>query len=355
VAIQDIGTIGAWTPSRLDKHIGNLFDQRNQIAKTSISTDAHFIHNSVTFTNGDDRSADTYLTRPSTGVLAINGVPIVTGSISSGVTSWNSRTGVVIPAGGDYAVGQVTGAAPLASPTFTGTPVAPTPLTADNSTSIATTAFVKAQGYLTSNAVSSVFGRTGAVTATTGDYTVAQITGAAPLASPNFTGLPTVPTRPPNDNSTDIASTAYVDAAVAAGGTGLGTLLAYDQATTFVNATLAGATLIAGTSHTYANAFADIEFFGTVFTPSVAGGTVTIALMDGATQVVVLAVIKTPAAANMEIPVYAMWRFSVPAGTHQYGIKITASSITGTPSVGGGTGALSTGFTPAFLRIRQSS
>src|SRR5208283_1385943 len=41
--------------------------------------------------------------------------------------------------------------------------------------------------------VSSVFGRTGTVTAASGDYTVAQITGAASLASPVFTGTPTVP------------------------------------------------------------------------------------------------------------------------------------------------------------------
>ena len=42
-------------------------------------------------------------------------------------------------------------------------------------------------------AVSSVFGRTGAVTATAGDYTVSQVTGAAPLASPTFTGTVTLP------------------------------------------------------------------------------------------------------------------------------------------------------------------
>ena len=41
--------------------------------------------------------------------------------------------------------------APLASPTFTGDPKAPTPATADNDTSIATTAFVKAQGYITTD------------------------------------------------------------------------------------------------------------------------------------------------------------------------------------------------------------
>jgi len=43
------------------------------------------------------------------------------------------------------------------------------------------------------NAVTSVFGRTGAVAAASGDYTVSQISGAAPLASPTFTGTPTVP------------------------------------------------------------------------------------------------------------------------------------------------------------------
>jgi hypothetical protein len=41
--------------------------------------------------------------------------------------------------------------------------------------------------------VDSVFGRTGAVVAATNDYTVAQVNGAAPLASPTLTGTVTVP------------------------------------------------------------------------------------------------------------------------------------------------------------------
>lgn len=47
-------------------------------------------------------------------------------------------------------------------------------------------------------AVTSVFGRAGVVAATSGDYSVAQVTGAAPLASPTFTGVVTepVPTLP---------------------------------------------------------------------------------------------------------------------------------------------------------------
>jgi hypothetical protein len=63
-------------------------------------------------------------------------------------------------------------------------------------------------------AVSSVFGRSGVVIAATGDYTVAQVTGAAPLASPALTGVPTAPTAGALTNSTQIGTTAYTDSAV---------------------------------------------------------------------------------------------------------------------------------------------
>ena len=58
--------------------------------------------------------------------------------------------------------------------------------------------------------VSSAFGRTGAVVATSGDYTVAQVTGAAPLASPTFTGTPLAPTATTGTNTTQVATTAFV-------------------------------------------------------------------------------------------------------------------------------------------------
>jgi hypothetical protein len=64
------------------------------------------------------------------------------------------------------------------------------------------------------DAVASVFGRTGAVTAGTGDYTVSQVTGAAPLASPGFTGTPTGPTPSAGDSSTKLATTAFVQGTV---------------------------------------------------------------------------------------------------------------------------------------------
>jgi hypothetical protein len=65
--------------------------------------------------------------------------------------------------------------------------------------------------------VSSVFGRIGAVVATSGDYSYSQITGTpnlavyAPLASPALTGTPTAPTASEDNGSTQVATTAYVD------------------------------------------------------------------------------------------------------------------------------------------------
>jgi hypothetical protein len=58
--------------------------------------------------------------------------------------------------------------------------------------------------------VASIFGRTGIVVAASGDYSVGQITGAAPIASPTFTGTVTAPTASVGDNSTKVATTAYV-------------------------------------------------------------------------------------------------------------------------------------------------
>src|SRR6476646_6523736 len=84
------------------------------------------------------------------------------------------------------------GAVVLASaPTFTAAPTSVTPSLSDNSTLLATTAFVKGQGYVTSVPVTSVFSRTGAVVAASGDYTAAQVTNAADKSSAsaqNFTG-----------------------------------------------------------------------------------------------------------------------------------------------------------------------
>lgn len=115
-------------------------------------------------------------------------------------------TGVVVPATGASAPTSVycdgtniqntgvstAGLAPIASPTFTGTPAAPTASPATlNNTQIATTAFVQA-----------------ALTSRLATYAV--------LASPVFSGAPTAPTAAPGDNSLKLANTAFVTAAIEA-------------------------------------------------------------------------------------------------------------------------------------------
>lgn len=68
------------------------------------------------------------------------------------VTSVAGKTGVVTLTASDVGLGNVTNeskATMFTNAALTGNPTAPTPATADNDTSIATTAFVKAQGYIT--------------------------------------------------------------------------------------------------------------------------------------------------------------------------------------------------------------
>jgi len=101
--------------------------------------------------------------------------------------------------------------APLASPTFTGTPSLPTGTTGvtqtagNSTTALATTAFVTTADNLKAN-----------------------------LASPTFTGSVVVPDQTAGDNSTKAANTKYVDAAAQAAAAGLTILPAATYATTGV-------------------------------------------------------------------------------------------------------------------------
>lgn len=110
--------------------------------------------------------------------------------------------------------------APLASPTFTGTPAAPTATAGTNTTQLATTAFVA--------------------------------TSFAPLASPTFTGTPAAPTATPGTNTTQLASTAFVTAAVNASAQGLNAkpaaaVVATSNVTTSGLTAIDGVTPVAGT------------------------------------------------------------------------------------------------------------
>jgi hypothetical protein len=143
----------------------------------------------------------------------------------SGVSSFNGRTGTVVPASGDYTVSEVTGAAPVASPALTGTPTVPTATPGDNTTKAASTAFVTnavAESTTGVSQVTNVDGSltisptTGAVVASASTSLVASIAAKAPLASPALSGTPTAPTATGGTNTTQIATTAYVIAALAA-------------------------------------------------------------------------------------------------------------------------------------------
>jgi hypothetical protein len=127
----------------------------------------------------------------------------------------------IIPIAGSGAFAE------LNSPALTGTPTAPTATSGTNTTQIATTAFVQ-------TAVSGVSGVT-SVTATaplastggaTPDISITQsntttsgylsstdwntFNNKAPTASPTLTGVPTAPTAANTDNSTQLATTAFV-------------------------------------------------------------------------------------------------------------------------------------------------
>lgn len=84
--------------------------------------------------------------------------------VSSGVSAFNSRTGNVVLGNADVisAVGYTP--ANVVSPVFSGTPLAPTPLLSDNSYKIATTEYVTNKIASTTAGVSTVNGRSGAVT-----------------------------------------------------------------------------------------------------------------------------------------------------------------------------------------------
>ena len=112
--------------------------------------------------------------------------------------------------------------APLASPSLTGTPTAPTAAPGTNTTQLANTAFVAAAVAALINASPGALDTLKELADAIGDDAnyAATITTAlalkAPLASPVLTGNPTAPTPTPGDNDTSIATTAFVQAALAA-------------------------------------------------------------------------------------------------------------------------------------------
>lgn len=211
------------------------------------------VDNTVYVGKGDDGSGNATSIVPvagSGGFIALVGTQTVGGS----------KTFSLVPKSGQDASGgtdlvrksQVDGLlstkAPLASPSFTGSPTAPTAVAGTDSTQIATTAFVNQAiaGFGAGDMAKSTYdtdndgkvdaaevadaapwagitGKPTSFTPSTHSHSIAQVTGLqtaldakAPLASPALTGSPTAPTATAGTNTTQIATTAFVASAIGA-------------------------------------------------------------------------------------------------------------------------------------------
>lgn len=174
---------------------------------TTLATTA-FVKNALTAFNIPPATISTI-----GGVIVGSGLTVdSSGNLSANVTKFMGRTGAITLQPADLQ-NQNTGNFLLDSPIFTGAPQAPTTTITDNSNNIATTSFV--HSLVNASGVSSFNGRTGVVTFTSADLTNA---GGAPINSPVFVGNPTAPTLAISDSTTSLATTAFVHNLVNASG-----------------------------------------------------------------------------------------------------------------------------------------
>lgn len=139
---------------------------------------------------------------------------VTAAGFSSALPGQSGNAGKYITTDGTTASwGALPAYALLASPTFTGTPAAPTAAGGTNSTQIATTEFVTAN--FAGLAGPTFTGDPKAPTPSPGDNDTSIATTAfvatsfAPLASPTLTGTPAAPTAAVGTDTTQIATTAF--------------------------------------------------------------------------------------------------------------------------------------------------
>lgn len=173
---------------------------------------------SPTFTGvpaGPTAAVDTNTTQFATTAFvlaqAASATPLIDGAADVGVSTRFAR--------GDHVHPTDTSRAALASPTFTGTPAAPTSAVDTNTTQIATTAFVLAQAASATPLIDGVAAVGTSTRFARGDHVHPTDTSRAALASPTFTGTPSLPTgtiavtQAAGDSSTAVATTAFVTSA----------------------------------------------------------------------------------------------------------------------------------------------
>lgn len=132
--------------------------------------------------------------------------PIVDGTAAVGSsTKWAHE---------DHVHPTDTSRAPLASPALTGTPTAPTAAFGTNTTQLATTAFVLGQAGGSAPVMDGTAAAGSSSAYARADHVHPTDTSRAPLASPTFTGTPAAPTATAGDNSTKLATTAFVTTAL---------------------------------------------------------------------------------------------------------------------------------------------
>jgi len=136
----------------------------------------------------------------------------MTGTIKAGMTIYNTATaGDVTPGFYYWNSAEWIRIAGTSSPTFTGTPVAPTASLGTNTTQLATTAFVAAAaGASVVDAINDGI----TTTAPSQNAVYDALVLKAPLESPSLTGVPVAPTATSGTSTTQLATTAFVTTAI---------------------------------------------------------------------------------------------------------------------------------------------
>jgi hypothetical protein len=177
-----------------------------------------------------------------TDVMAANAVTTLTGDVTG---SGNGSIATTVNSVGGITAATIAGL-PTSVNANTASITAETTRASNAETALDTrvtsnTASITAETTRATNAETAldtrVTSNTASITTNTSDILL-----RAPLASPSFTGTPTAPTPATNDNSTTLATTAYVKASITAANAGISSIGAISNTSNAKGATISGTT-----------------------------------------------------------------------------------------------------------------
>ena len=211
-----------------------------------------------------------FLNRPIKGLKIQTNAPTATPTIAVDTSVIQERVTNVTDTEIGYLDGvtsaiqtQIDTKAPLASPVLTGTPTAPTAAPGTNNTQIATTAYTDAAVAAIVDSAPATLNTLDELAAALGDDTNFATTTAtaiglkAPLASPTFTGTPTLPTgtiattQTSGNNTTAVATTAFVATAVSSLPRGVVAYVREESGSMSLNSMFGGIIVLNGTTTTF--------------------------------------------------------------------------------------------------------